>query len=329
MKQRSDVYGRWFGARWRWAGPVLAVGVLFLAVGCSKSEAPGDEVLDVFTSIEPLAGLVERIGGGHVRVSVLVPAGREPHGFEPTPKQMIELGRADLFVVAGTLPFERRLAEKVQAGSPDLMIVESAAGAILREVGERHDRGEPEGREAHGDAHDAEAEVEAHEYVEGMDPHVWVGPEGMRVMAGSIARALGEAEPARKGDFEENLAAFQRDLDAADARVREALKPYRGRTVFVFHPAFGYFLDAYGLVQESVELEGKSPTPKQLQALIEKAQEEDVRVIFVQPQFDRRSARTVAEAISGVVVPMDPLARDGLANLEAMAKAVEASLARR
>ncbi|MFH1742105.1 MAG: zinc ABC transporter substrate-binding protein, partial [bacterium] len=108
----------------------------------------------------------------------------------------------------------------------------------------------------------------------------------------------------------------------------DLLKPYRGESFYVFHPAFGYFGDAYGLKQEAVELEGKAPTPRQLSTLIKKARTENVRIIFVQPQFDKKSAEAVSNSIDGAVVPMDPLAKDVLKNLEEMAMKVGKALKR-
>ena len=93
--------------------------------------------------------------------------------------------------------------------------------------------------------------------------------------------------------------------------------------MYVFHPSYGYFADAYGLRQIAVEMGGKEPGARQLARLIHRAKEDGVRVIFVQPQFSKSSARTIAEAIGGAVVPLDPLARDYLENLERMARDIE------
>jgi zinc transport system substrate-binding protein len=88
----------------------------------------------------------------------------------------------------------------------------------------------------------------------------------------------------------------------------------------VYHPAFGYFADAYGLKQVPVEVEGKEPSARQLAAFIERAKAAGAKVIFVQPQFSTKSAEAVARSIGGAVVPMDPLATDYLANLERTAE---------
>jgi len=96
--------------------------------------------------------------------------------------------------------------------------------------------------------------------------------------------------------------------------------------VFVFHPAFGYFADAYGLQQIPVETMGRSPKGKELSAIIKLAKQENARVIFVQPQFDRQAARKIADAINGAVVSINPLAYDYLNNMEQMANTIADAL---
>ena len=102
------------------------------------------------------------------------------------------------------------------------------------------------------------------------------------------------------------------------------LAPCKGKTFYVYHPAFGYFADAYGLKQVSVEIEGKEPTAKQLADLITRAKADGVHVIFVQQQFPRKSAEAIAQEIDGVVIPIDPLSENYVANLEDIARKLTA-----
>ena len=116
--------------------------------------------------------------------------------------------------------------------------------------------------------------------------------------------------------------------DRVDAELEEILRPLRGEALFVFHPAFGYFADRYGLEQIAIEIEGREPGPRQLEEIIEHAKEQGVRVIFVQPQFSKKSAETVARAIDGAVVPIDPLAYDWLDNLKRIGEKVRQGLSK-
>jgi zinc transport system substrate-binding protein len=163
-------------------------------------------------------------------------------------------------------------------------------------------------------------------YEEGTDPHIWLSPRLVKIQARTITDALIEVDPTGQATYENNLAAFIQKLDVLDAHLIEALAPVKGKTLMVFHPAWGYFADAYGLEQEPIEVEGKEPSGQQLARMIELAKDEGVRIIFVQPQFSKRSAMRIAEAIGGAVVPINPLARDYLNNLERVATAVREAL---
>jgi zinc transport system substrate-binding protein len=96
----------------------------------------------------------------------------------------------------------------------------------------------------------------------------------------------------------------------------------------VFHPAFGYFAAAYGLTQIPIEVEGKKPGPKQLAVLIQTARKDGIKVVFVEPQFSQKAARTIADAIGGTVTPVDPLAEDWTRGMGAIARALHDALER-
>jgi zinc transport system substrate-binding protein len=294
--------------------------------GCAPSEPPPatGEKISVFVSIPPLADFVQRIGGDRVAVSVLVPPGQSPHTYEPTPRQMTELAQAKVFFAIG-LPFEKLLTEKLTAANPNLRIANLRSGIKLRQL-------TPE--EAHAEeADEPHAEKAAEPQRPGSerpaaepDPHVWLSPKNMHIIASTIAVTLAQIDFAHAEQYSASLQALQKEISAVDARIAQALAPLRGKEFFVFHPAFGYFGDAYGLKQVPVEVEGKEPGARQLAEFIREAKARGVKVIFVQPQFSTRSAEAVARAIGGAVVPMDDLARDTLGNLEVMAAEIQKAL---
>ena len=160
------------------------------------------------------------------------------------------------------------------------------------------------------------------------DPHVWLAPRLLKQMAANITAALSVADSAHEQNFRENQAALDIELDALDRRLEKNLAPYRGQAFYVFHPAFGYFADAYGLRQESVEIEGKSPTPRQLVSLMQKARADRVKIIFLQPRFNQQAAEAIAQSLGGAVMPMDDLAYDVVANLNNIASTVGDALSK-
>jgi len=284
-------------------GVFLAVMCLFLRAGLG-----GDKAVNVFVSILPQAYVVEQLGGPHVEVDVLVGSGQSPHTFEPTPRQMAKLAEARVYFSVG-VPFEARLLKKITATYKDLKVVDTRRGIALRVTEKGHEEGTGE-RGQHGHA------------AEEPDPHFWLNPRLAKIQAANICEGLTTADPEHAAYYKKNLKEFQRKLDELDAKIAKALAPLKGKEFMVFHPAFGYFGDRYGLKQVAVEIEGKEPSARQLAALIDEAKHKGVRVIFVQPQFSRKSAEAVARAIGGAVVPMDPLARDYMKNLEDMAEKV-------
>jgi len=280
----------------------------------SPVESPvesGVEPLETFAAIPPVAYLVQRIGGPYIHVEVLVQAGQDPHIFEPTPRQVIHLSQARLFFRVG-MPFEDRLIEHIAGESAHFAIVNTVAGIALRVSSCTCE-------DTHcGHDHEDEDESPA-------DPHVWLSPPLLKTMAAHVAAALRHADPRHEQVYQANLKTLLTELDALDHRIAQSLAPYRGEAFYVFHPAFGYFANTYGLRQESVEVEGKPPTPRQIFDLINKARDDHVKIIFLQPQFNQQIAASIAQAIGGTVIRMDSMAYDVLANLDDVAKKIAAS----
>jgi len=288
------------------------------AVGAfATAQRPPPGPIRVAVSILPQAYFVERVGGSRVQVQVLVGPGQSPHAFEPTPRQLEDLSRAQVYFRVG-IDFEEALVPRIEQMFRSVRIVDTRKDIPLRTMTAAETHADP-GRDEH-----------AHEPGEPRagrpDPHIWLNPLYVKTQAETICDALGKLDPAQADEFRKNLAAFQADLDRVHAQIADTLAPLRGREIFVFHPAFGYFTDAYGLKQVPVEIEGKEPTARELTRLIGRARAAGVKVIFVQPQFSPKSAAAVAETIGGAVVPMDDLPRDYLKNLEDMAAKVRAAV---
>jgi zinc transport system substrate-binding protein len=269
-----------------------------------------DGPLRISTGIAPLAFLLERIGGDRVHVETLLPEGQDPHLFEPGPRLLHRLSGTQLYLMAG-LPFERMVMKKIRGSNSLLNIVDMAAMIGLPKAGLEH-------HNCSDHAHDS------HDHT-GIDPHFWLGPPQLREFINAAARILADTDPAHAAGYERNALALIATIDAVDTRNREMLAPYRNRTIFVFHPAFGYFTHAYGLHQQAVETGGSQPGARQMAEIIRLARAADVRTVFVQPQFDTKSAQTVAAAINGRVVSLDPLAANIIENLATIARIIAGS----
>jgi zinc transport system substrate-binding protein len=275
------------------------------------------EPLRVFVSVLPLKTFVEKIGGEHVRVQAMVRPGFNPHTYNPTPHQIAALSDAALYVRTG-VPFEHAWMERIRSANREMQMLDARAGIEPRGLEEQdHD---------HGDApseHSADAAPgQGGRGSDASDPHIWTSPRLARQMVGKIRDKLVELDPEHESDYARNHAAFVAELDALDREIRALLADAPYRSFMVFHPAWGHFADTYGLVQVPIENEGKEPGPRALTGLIEQAKRQQVKVIFVQPQFSKKSAEQVASAIGGRVVAIDPLSPDYAGNLRRVARAI-------
>ncbi len=308
--------------------------LLALAGAASAHSQPATAKLRVAVSVLPQAYFVERVGGEFVEVDVLVGPGQSPHAYDATPKQLEGLARAKAYFRTG-IDAENTLVPRLEQMFKNLKIIDLRKDVPLRKM--TADEAGPCEHEEHAteaDHHEHEtgrpqtgkAESD-HDHQAGRpDPHIWLNPLYAKIQAQTVCDTLVALDPPHAERYRQNLAALQADLDQLHAKLTTILAPLKGRDVFVFHPAFGYFTDAYGLRQVPVEIEGKEPTAKQLAALIDRARTSGVKVIFVQPQFSAKSAEAVARAIDGAVVPMDDLPRDYLKALEEMADKIKAAL---
>jgi zinc transport system substrate-binding protein len=294
---------------------LLATVFWFALCGCKGPERNVQDTgkINVFASILPQAYLVERIGGHYVSVEALLGENQDPHTFEPTPTQLGRLSKADIYFTIG-IPFERQFIDKIREGRPNMVIISNDEGVPKRMmISYLHE-------------HRGETMEDNHGQGQEPDPHIWLAPKNIERLARTITQTLMEAAPEQRNLFNSNLDEFLADLNTADKNATEILEPFEGRSFYVFHPAFGYFADAYGLQQKAVEIEGKSPTPKQLHDLITRAREEQVKIILVQPQFDPKSAQSIAQAIGGIVIPMDPMGKDVLGNLDDLCNKIQMAL---
>lgn len=284
---------------------LLVLALVIAALVLAPLQARATETLSVFVSVVPQETIVARIGGDRVRVQALVQPGQSPHAYEPTARQIAALAEADLYVRIG-VGFEDAWMTRLQGANPGMRILDSREGIALRpdDPGHHHD---------HAD-HDHH-----HHDPDGMDPHIWTSPTRVKQMGLVIRDALTALDPEHAATFASNYDHFAAELDALDARIRARLAGVEPRRFMVYHPAWGYFADDYGLEQVAIEREGKEPGARALAALIEQARREGIRVIFVQPQIDPSAARRVAEAIDGEVAVIDPLAGDYFENLQRVA----------
>jgi len=290
-------------------GHLLCIGICLSTIPpCSARppDASATTPVHMYTSIAPLAFIVASIGGLHVTVEAFLQAGQDPHIFEPNPREFYNLSRADVYLMSG-LPFEYSLVDKIKGQNTKIAIVDITQKITF--LAPEPYQEDP----AHAAAHEPGSASA------GRDPHFWLGTKQLRQYINAVTDVMSEIDPHHAAVYRHNTARLLARLDTVHAHNVEILAPYRNRVFFSYHPAFNYFAATYGLRQQTVETQGHQPGPRTISTLIQQARAAGVHTVFVQPQYDNKCAQTIASAINGRLVPLDPLAYDVIQNLEHMA----------
>ncbi len=274
---------------------------LLISIPISAKEIP-KKSLTVFVGIPPLAYFVKQIGGPLVTVETLLEPGHSPATYDPTPQQMVRLAEADVLFTVG-VPFEERLLKKISSGLTHVRVVDTRQGIQLQPISS-NDKHSSHGR---------------------MDPHIWLDPKLAAVQAATICKTLTDVAPSYTITFQRGLLKLRQQLDSIDTEIQMLLAPVQGKRIYVFHPSFGYFCRAYGLQQVAIEVNGKEPSARELTRIMESTRNHDVKTLFVQPQFAKKTARAIAENIGAKIEVLDPLSPDYIRNLGDIAKKIAKS----
>ncbi|MFE5914856.1 metal ABC transporter substrate-binding protein [Streptomyces wedmorensis] len=276
----------------------VALGVVSLSACAGTSDAAdkgSGGKLDVVASFYPMQYLAEQIGGGHVAVNTLTKPGVEPHDLELKPKQIGELGEADVILyLKGIQPaVDEAIA---QAGVKNT--VDAAGLTTLEEHGTEvgHDH---EGEEA-GHDHGSEA---------GADPHVWLDPVKYAEVAKGVGSALEKADPAHAADYKKNTDALVKKLGDLDTEFETGLKNTATKTFITTHSAFGYLAERYHLEQEGITgIDPESePSPARIKELQDIAKKDNVSTVFFETLASDKTAKTLAGDTGLKTDVLDPL----------------------
>ena len=295
------------------SGIMLTVAVLFSA-GCSddpNKNQTGNR-LSVSCGLPPAAGLIEMIGQDKVQIFCLLPEGRSPHDYAPSPRELQKAAKSRLYFSTG-MSFEQQIGAALPERVKQIQLGQNIKR--LEHSGCNHDHKNSDHHDHEG--HDIEMEAG--------DPHLWLSCKNAIVLAGEICDALCAADPENEELYRNNLQTLITDFTELDTDLRSMLQPYAGRTFMVYHPAFGYFAADYSLHQLAVELSGRESSAAHLIEIIRQARNENIRVVFTQKQFNPAAAGTLAKEIDGTVQELDPLAADIRSNLLTIGQTLQKS----
>ena len=292
------------------------VGLLLLAA-CGGKRQRAERMIAV--TIEPQRYFAERIAGEHFAIHCVVPAGQSPETYDPTPQQMVQIGQSEAYLRIGHIGFELAWMDAIAQNNPQLQIFDLSEGMPLLQ-GEEEEEQAHEHEHAH--AHEVEAAEAHHHHHGGVDPHIWSSIHGARIVAQNTLTALQTLDPTHADDYAANYQQVVAVIDSTEAVINTLLKPLAHRSFIIYHPALTYLAAEYEMQQLCIEMDGKEPSPAQLKALVETAQEHQTKVVFVQQEFDQKNAELIAKETGCQLTPINPLAYDWSREMIRIAKAL-------
>lgn len=263
----------------------LRLGIIPLLLGifvasCGGDESGGNgEKIRVITTLPLFADFVREIGGDRVEVTSLVPLGADPHTFEPSPRDVEAITKADIAYANGLdlEPSLIRLLEPNLSGGASLILLGEAAvdaGAATREGGEHKDEGQGEPSSEQGGP--------------SVDPHMWMDPANAALYVAAIRDGLSEIDPDRSASYAKSYANYTGDIDEVGNYVSSETEvvPDDLRKLVTTHDAFGYFAQAFGfeVVEFVAESPGGDPSPEDIAKIAAVLEGQGVPAVFVEPQ---------------------------------------------
>ncbi|WP_243158083.1 metal ABC transporter solute-binding protein, Zn/Mn family [Aminipila terrae] len=245
----------------------------------------------VAVTIVPEKTFVEAVCGDLAEVITMVPPGSSPENYEPVPQEKEKFSKASVYFTIGVPTEAANILPS--AGNLNIVHLEDKVSKVYPdrtfESGER-------------------------------DPHIWLSPKRAKVMVMAIAEEMGRLDKGNKDIYKANADNYIKQLDNLDKEISDSLKAVKNRKFIVYHPAFGYIAEDYGLQMYALEEEGKESTIQHLKEMIDLAKKENIKVIFYQEEIDSSQSEAFAEEIGGKTMKLQPLSGDYINNLKKMAQ---------
>ncbi len=267
---------------------LITIGIFLVSfTGCVQPPQQNSGKIKMVTTFYPLYEFSQRIGGDRVEVSILVPAGVEPHEWEPGPRDIIKIQSARIFVYNGA-GFEPWVEEMLKGTySERLIVVDFSKGTeLLKEEGEA------------------------------LDPHIWLDPVFVKNQAYLIEEALIKSDPENEKYYKANAQTLREELTKLDEEIRKELSSTKKKVFIASHAAFSYFAKRYGLKQ--IAIAGLSPeaepSPAKIVEIVKIAKENEVKYIFFETLVSPRLSEVIAKEVGAKTLVLNPI--EGLSQAE-------------
>lgn len=267
-------------------------------VSGSETEDAGKDKIEVVASFYPMYEFTKEVVGDEGNVELLIPAGTEPHDFEPSAQQIAKIADADAFVYNSS-DMEIFIDDLKNAIDTDQVQMIEAAKGITRLEGTDCD---------HDHDHDHD-EDHSHDHSHEYDPHVWLSPVLAMKEVQTIADELSEKYPDKKEIFTKNADAYIAQLKELDQKFTDGLKDAENRTFVTQHAAFAYLANEYDLTQESISgiSPDQEPSPSRLAELKKFVEKNNTKVIYFEENASSKVAETLAKETGVELKVLNPL----------------------
>lgn len=272
---------------------ITTIAIIFFSLtGCKKNQTSDQNVISV--SIEPQRYFLEAIAGDKYMVHTAIPMGSNPETYDPSPAQMVDIGKCRLYFKIGKLGFEDSWLKNIQANNPEMKVADCSVGIPIIEDEGHH----------------------------GTDPHIWSSPKTALVVTKNMYNELVSFDKKNEDYYLGRYREVEKNILRTDSMIRKCLADSPSKAFVIYHPSLSYFANEYGLKQYSIEMHGKSPSARQIASLMKQAKKDNVKVIFIQEEYDKKNAETIAKELSAQIVAINPLAYDWHEEMIKIAKAI-------
>lgn len=264
--------------------------ILLLGVtACGQTESIKPRIT---VTIEPQRYFLEQLIDTLFEVNTMVPAGTSPETFDPSPRQIANLSQSTAYFAIGKIGFENVWLDRLQKNNPELPFFDNSVGVKWIRSEHTHSPGDH------------------HHHHHGEDPHIWTSPREMQQVITNMYTALLALDSTHQTTYTTNYERLQMLIAETDSLIRSRLSASSQQAFLIYHPTLTYFARDYGLEQYAMEWEGKEPSAEQIKALVDAAQQKQVRTVFIQEEFDQKNAELIAKETGARLVTINPLSYD-------------------
>lgn len=287
---------------WKYMVGLVLTAVIFTLTACGQTKeqekSEKNDTINVVATFYPMYDFAKNVVGDTGDVQLLIPAGTEPHDYEPSAKDIARITDTDVFVY-NSYELETWVKDVLENVDEKKVVVVEAAGSIDLMEGVAH---EHEDEDEDHDGHD-------HDHDHELDPHVWLDPVLAQKEVEAIRDALVKKYPEKKETFEKNAAAYIEKLKDLDTEYKEAFSTVKNKTFVTQHSAFGYLAKQYGLTQESIVgiSPDQEPSPSRLAELKKYINAHNVSIIYFETSASSKVAKTLASETGVELAVLNPL----------------------